>query len=291
MNSPSHTGNRYILTLSCHDVRGIVAAVSGFLTDQDGFIIESTQFGDPATKRFFMRVDFMAGAATPSYQPLCAMFQEHIASRFGMEWAIHDAGRRPKVVLMVSKVSHCLNDLMHRYHTGALAIDIAAVLSNHTDLQQEVEWHGIPFHHLPVTKETKLEQEADVWKLIQHYQADVVVMARYMQILSSGLSAKLVGRAINIHHSFLPSFKGAKPYHQAYERGVKLIGATAHYVTDDLDEGPIIEQEVARVDHAHSPEQLVAIGSDIESLVLARALKDHTEHRVLLNGSKTVVFR
>lgn len=283
--------SRYILTLSCHDVRGIVAAVSGFLSAQDGFILESTQFGDAATMRFFMRVDFVAGAGTPDADALREKFNAEIGTPFNMDWQLRDVGRKQRVVILVSKYGHCLNDLMHRYRTGALNIDIPAVISNHEDMRQMVEWNGIPYHHLPVSKDTKLEQEADIWKQIQHYQADVVVLARYMQILSSGLSAKLAGRAINIHHSFLPSFKGAKPYHQAHERGVKIIGATAHYVTDDLDEGPIIEQEVARVDHSHSPAQLEAIGRDIESLVLARALKYHTEHRVLLNGNKTVVFK
>lgn len=285
------TEPRYHLTLSCRDVRGIVAAVSGFLTTQDGFIIESTQFGDASTQRFFMRVDFVAGPKTPDAEALREKFQAEIGGPFAMDWQLHDASRKSRVVVMVSKYGHCLNDLLHRYKTGALNIEIPAVLSNHEDMRPLAEWHGIPYHHLPVSKDTKLEQEAELWKLIKDYQADTVVLARYMQILSSGLSAKLSGRAINIHHSFLPSFKGAKPYHQAHERGVKIIGATAHYVTDDLDEGPIIEQEIARVDHAQSPEQLEAIGRDIESVVLARALKYHTEHRVLLNGNKTVVFK
>jgi formyltetrahydrofolate deformylase len=195
------------------------------------------------------------------------------------------------MILMVSKAGHCLNDLLHRYRTGALPVEIPAVISNHEDLREIVEWHGVPFHYLPVTRETKMEQEAAVLKIFEDEKADLLVLARYMQILSPGLSAKLAGKAINIHHSFLPGFKGARPYHQAYERGVKLIGATAHYVTDDLDEGPIIEQEVTRVDHSQSPEELVAIGRDIESVVLARAVQYHCQHRVLLNGNKTVVFR
>lgn len=283
--------SRYILTLSCHDVRGIVAAVTGFLTTQDGFILESTQFGDSSTMRFFMRVDFVAGEGTPAPELLRQKFEDEIGTPFAMDWQLRDMSRKQRVVILVSKYGHCLNDLMHRYRTGALNIEIPAVISNHEDMRQMVEWNGISYHHLPVSKDTKLEQESEIWKQIQHYQADVVVLARYMQILSSGLSAKLAGRAINIHHSFLPSFKGAKPYTQAHERGVKIIGATAHYVTDDLDEGPIIEQEVARVDHSHRPEQLEAIGRDIESVVLARALKYHTEHRVLINGNKTVVFK
>lgn len=290
MNTANHT-TRYVLTLSCKDVRGIVAAVSGFLSKQDGFILESTQFGDASTMRFFMRVDFVAGEKTPPADELRQHFDAEIGTPFAMDWKLHDVMRKQRVVVMVSKFGHCLNDLMHRYRTGVLNIEIPAVISNHDDMRAMVEWHGIKYHHLPVSKDTKLEQEADIWKLIKDYQADVVVLARYMQILSSGLSAKLAGKAINIHHSFLPSFKGAKPYTQAHERGVKIIGATAHYVTDDLDEGPIIEQEVARVDHSHSPAQLEAIGRDIESVVLARALKYHTEHRVLINGNKTVVFK
>jgi len=281
-NSP-----HYILTLSCADARGIVAAVSGFLTEQNGFIIESTQFGDPSTDRFFMRVHFSA----PSGADLKARFASEVAQRFGMEWELHDASRKARVLVLVSKYQHCLNDVMYRYQTGQLPVEIVGVVSNHEDARSMVEWHGIPYHHLPVTADTKAAQEAQILELIEREAIDVVILARYMQILSSELSARLRGKAINIHHSFLPSFKGAKPYHQAYERGVKLIGATAHYVTDALDEGPIIEQEVTRVDHTFSPETLTAVGQDIEALVLARALKYHVEHRVLLNGTKTVVFR
>jgi formyltetrahydrofolate deformylase len=281
----------YILTLSCHDTRGIVAAVTGFLAAQAGFIIESTQFGDPTTARFFMRVQFSAGAQTPAHEALNEKFKQLVANQFGMEWEIADAARKARVVILVSKQLHCLNDLLHRYRTGQLAMEIPAVISNHPDARSIVEWHGIPFHHLPIEGGNKTAQEQKIRGLMEVERADVVVLARYMQILSPELSAHLRGRAINIHHSFLPSFKGAKPYHQAHERGVKLIGATAHYVTDALDEGPIIEQEVARVDHAQSPEQLAAIGQDIESHVLTRALKYQLEHRVLLNGTKTVVFR
>jgi len=275
----------YILTLSCADTHGIVADVTGFLAQHKGFIIESTQFGDPSTKRFFMRVHFEAG------EDLSQSFESKVANKFKMEWQLHDISKKPRVLMMVSQHLHCLNDLLHRYRTHRLAIEIPAVVSNHEAARGMVEWHGVPFHYLPVTAATKAQQEAALMEIITNENIDVVVLARYMQILSPELSAKLRGRAINIHHSFLPSFKGAKPYHQAYERGVKLIGATAHYVTDDLDEGPIIEQEVERVDHSQSPESLAAIGHDIESLVLARALKYHVEHRVLLNGSKTVVFR
>lgn len=281
----------YILTLSCQDTRGIVATVTGFLAAQDGFIIESTQFGDPSTQRFFMRVHFAAGPATPAFAALKAAFASEVADPFSMEWDIADAAMRARVVILVSKQLHCLNDLLHRYRTGQLPMDVAAVISNHEDARGIVEWHGVPFHHLPIVDGDKAAQEHRIMELLAQEHADIVVLARYMQILSPELSAKLRGRAINIHHSFLPSFKGAKPYHQAYERGVKLIGATAHYVTDALDEGPIIDQEVTRVDHSYSPESLTATGQDIEALVLARALKYQLEHRVLLNGNKTVVFK
>ncbi|MDX2094384.1 MAG: formyltetrahydrofolate deformylase [Alphaproteobacteria bacterium] len=281
----------YILTLSCHDTRGIVAAVSGFLARQDGFIIESTQFGDPSTRRFFMRVQFAGGAATPGSDVLQAQFAAEVAAPFAMEWRLDDAAAKARVLILVSRQLHCLNDLLHRYRTGQLAMEIPAVISNHPDARGIVEWHGIPFHHLPIENGDKAAQEQRISALIADEQIDTVVLARYMQILSPGLSAHLRGRAINIHHSFLPSFKGAKPYHQAYERGVKLIGATAHYVTDALDEGPIIDQEVTRVDHSYSPEALAAMGQDIEAQVLTRSLKYQLEHRVLLNGSKTVVFR
>ncbi len=281
----------YILTLSCHDVRGIVASVTGFLAGSDGFITESTQFGDPSTGRFFMRVQFSAGAETPPAPALRERFAQEVAAPFAMEWRMDDAGQKARVLVLVSKQLHCLNDLLHRYRTGSLAMEIPAVISNHPDARGIVEWHGIPFHHLPIEGGDKAAQEARIRAIIEAERIDVVVLARYMQILSPELSAYLRGRAINIHHSFLPSFKGAKPYHQAHERGVKLIGATAHYVTDALDEGPIIEQEVTRVDHSHSPEQLATMGQDIEARVLSRALAYQLEHRVLLNGSKTVVFR
>ena len=283
--------SHYILTLSCRDVRGIVATVTGFLAEKDGFIIESTQFGDPSTERFFMRVSFASGAATPGYAALKQDFQQAVADRFGMDWAIHDTARKTRMLVLCSKQLHCLNDLMHRCRTGLLPVELVGVASNHEDARGMVEWSGVPFHHLPITGGDKAAQEARLWQLVQETGADLVVLARYMQILSPELSGKLRGRAINIHHSFLPSFKGAKPYHQAYERGVKLIGATAHYVTDDLDEGPIIEQEVTRVDHSFSPEQLTSVGQDVEALVLARAVRYQIEHRVLLNGTKTVVFR
>lgn len=277
----------YILTLSCTDTRGIVAAVTGFLAQQDGFIHESTQFGDPSTERFFMRVHFGAPLAIDALQ---AKFRCDVAERFGMEWEIKDTTIKPRVLILCSKQLHCVNDLLHRYRTGSLKMEIPAVISNHEDARGIVEWSGVPFHHFPTVQGNKPEAEANIRKVIEAEKIDLVVLARYMQILSPELSRDLRGRAINIHHSFLPSFKGAKPYHQAHERGVKIIGATAHFVTDALDEGPIIEQEVARVDHSQSPEDLVAIGEDIEARVLARSVKCWLEHRILLNGNKTVVF-
>jgi len=280
----------FVLTITCPDTVGIVAAVSGFLTQHDCFITEAAQFGDPLSRRFFMRIVFSAGALTPERQEFDKLFSL-IAARFQMIWTMNDQSRKPRVVIMVSKFGHCLVDLLHRYHTGQLPIDIPAVISNHQEMRSIVEWHGIPYHYLAVDKHDKAAQEARVTEVIDRAGADLVVLARYMQILSSDLSARLSGRAINIHHSFLPSFKGAKPYHQAHSRGVKIIGATAHYVTADLDEGPIIEQSVERVDHTHTPDDLVAIGRDIENLVLARAVRWHVEHRVLPNGSKTVVFK
>lgn len=286
----NNDATQYILTLSCRDARGIVAAVTGFLTEKDGFIIESTQFGDPSTQRFFMRVHFSAGAATPDAEALKAQFAAAVGDVFAMDWELHNANRKARVLVLVSKHQHCLNDLMHRYQTGQLRVEIPAVISNHNDARGMVEWHGIPYVHIG-NDAGKQAQEDRIRQVIEEQKIDVVVLARYMQILSPELSALLRGRAINIHHSFLPSFKGAKPYHQAYARGVKIIGATAHYVTDDLDEGPIIEQEITRVDHTSSPEQLTETGRDIEALVLSRALRYHVEHRVLLNGNKTVVFR
>lgn len=280
----------YILTLSCEDVRGIVAAVSGFIAGIDGFISESTQFGDPATGNFFLRMHFSSGPKTPEYEALKTLFAEKVGKPFAMNWQLHDTSVKPKVLIMVSKFGHCLNDLLHRYHSGQLQIEIPAVISNHPDMQRLVAWHDIPYFYFPVDKDKKAQQEAQVWDIAEKYKVDLVVLARYMQVLSDDLCRKLEARAINIHHSFLPSFKGAKPYHQAHARGVKLIGATAHYVTAALDEGPIIDQEVARVNHTHSPEDLVAIGEDIESRVLARAVKYHCERRVLINGTKTVVF-
>jgi formyltetrahydrofolate deformylase len=280
----------WVLTITCPDTVGIVAAVSGFLSTHDCFITEAAQYGDPLSSRFFMRIVFGAGAMTPPRPELEKLFTA-VAAQFQMIWKLHDGSRKARVVILVSKFGHCLNDLLHRYHTGSLPIDIPAVISNHQEMRSIVEWHGIPYHYLAVDKHDKTAQEDRVMEVIERADADLVVLARYMQILSTDMCTRLQGKAINIHHSFLPSFKGAKPYHQAHSRGVKIIGATAHYVTPDLDEGPIIEQGVERVDHTHTPDDLVAIGRDIENVVLARAVRWHTEHRVLLNGSKTVVFR
>ncbi|GEO81274.1 formyltetrahydrofolate deformylase [Pararhodospirillum oryzae] len=287
---PTIAAKHFVLTITCPDTIGIVAAVSGFLSGQDLFITKSEHFGDSIGGRFFMRTVFVERPGMPALDDLRAAF-EPLAERFQMDWAIHDGSVKPRLLILVSKFDHCLNDLLYRYRNGALPVEIPAVVSNHPDFQRVVEWHGIPYHHLPVTRETKASQEAAILEMVDRLNIDLVVLARYMQVLSPELCAALSWRCINIHHSFLPSFKGAKPYHQAHARGVKLIGATAHYVTTDLDEGPIIEQAVERVDHAHTPDDLVALGRDIESVVLARAVQDHVEHRVLPNGTRTVVFR
>ncbi|WP_267245566.1 formyltetrahydrofolate deformylase [Streptomyces sp. PR69] len=280
--------DQYVLTLSCPDKQGIVHAVSSYLFITGCNIEDSQQFGDRDTGLFFMRVHFSAEAPV-SVDKLRASFAA-VGDSFQMDWEIHLAEERMRIILMVSKFGHCLNDLLFRSRTGALPVEIAAVVSNHTDFAELVSSYGIPFHHIPVTKDTKPQAEAELLELVRAENVELVVLARYMQVLSDDLCKQLSGRIINIHHSFLPSFKGAKPYHQAHARGVKLIGATAHYVTADLDEGPIIEQEVERVSHDVTPEQLVAIGRDVECQALARAVKWHAEHRILLNGSRTVVF-
>lgn len=279
-----------ILTLSCLNRPGIVAGVSTYLFEQGCNILEAGQFDDTASGRFFMRVVLNGVAGTVNLGALKRGF-EPIAARFNMSWGMRSRGEKKRVLLMVSKLDHCLVDLLYRWRTGQIPMEITALVSNHPrEAYAHVGLDGVPFHHLPVTPETKLEQEARVWSLVKETRTDVVVLARYMQVLSDGLAAKLSGRCINIHHSFLPGFKGAKPYHQAFERGVKLIGATAHYVTSDLDEGPIIEQDVERVSHYATAEVLVGKGRDIERRVLARALSWHLQDRVLLNGRRTVVF-
>jgi formyltetrahydrofolate deformylase len=282
------TPEQYVLTLSCPDKQGIVHAVSSYLFMTGCNIEDSQQFGDHDTGLFFMRVHFSADAPV-TVEKLRASFAA-IGDSFRMDWQIHRSSERMRVVLMVSKFGHCLNDLLFRSSIGALPVDIAAVVSNHTDFAELAASYDVPFRHIPVTKETKAEAEAQLLQLVREENVELVVLARYMQVLSDDLCKQLSGRIINIHHSFLPSFKGAKPYHQAHARGVKLIGATAHYVTADLDEGPIIEQEVERVGHGVTPDELVAIGRDVECQALARAVKWHAERRILLNGRRTVIF-
>jgi formyltetrahydrofolate deformylase len=289
-NPPSRKPWPYVLLVQCPDTMGVVAAVSGYLADNDCSITESHHFHDDQTGRFFMRTVFVRQG--PGDLPVAdfeAGFAQ-IAQRFNMAWSMHDLAARPKVLIAVSKFGHCLYDLLHRWRSGLLPVEIVGVMSNHDDMRSFVEWSGIPFHLLPVDKTDKAAQEAQVLNLVSDLDVDLVVLARYMQILSPTMCKALSGRCINIHHSFLPSFKGAKPYHQAHVRGVKIIGATAHYVTTDLDEGPIIEQGVERVTHAQSPEDLVTIGRDIECAVLARAVTWHVEHRLVINGHRTVVF-
>jgi len=278
----------FVLTLSCPDRIGVVADVARFLVDHRCNIIDSAQFGDPDNGRFFMRTGF-ASTAGATVDDLRTAFQP-IAEKYEMAAQIFDQSVKLRTLLMVSKFGHCLNDLLFRWRIGALPIEIPAIVSNHTDFADVAANAGIPFYHLPVTPQTKAAKESSLVNLIEREKIELIVLARYMQVLSPDICARFRGRVINIHHSFLPSFKGAKPYHQAYDRGVKLIGATAHYVTQDLDEGPIIEQGVERVSHAHSSEDYVAVGRDVESVVLARAVKWHAEHRVLLNGHRTVVF-
>ncbi|HMN53154.1 MAG TPA: formyltetrahydrofolate deformylase [Sphingopyxis sp.] len=282
----------YVLTFSSVDAVGIVAAVTGLLAERDGFILDSQQYADLGSGRFFMRVEFRgAGPRFPEdFAGVQAAFAPVIA-RFAMDARLSDVAVKPRFVIAVSQGSHCLNDLLHRWSTGNLAIDIVGVVSNHEALRRLSEWHGVPFHYLPVSDANRADQEAAILDLMARGGADYLVLARYMQVLSSDLSAKLAGRCINIHHSFLPGFKGAKPYHRAHERGVKLIGATAHFVTGDLDEGPIIEQAVERVDHRQSVDDLIRTGRDIEAQVLARAVRWVAEQRVLIDGRKTVVFR
>jgi formyltetrahydrofolate deformylase len=282
----------YTLTATCPSRIGTVAAVSTFLATRRCFITEMQQFDDVITERFFVRTTFYADPqATPSHAELREQFVE-VAQREQMDWEMHDTSVRMRVLLLVSKFDHCLDDLLYRRRTGELAMDITAVVSNHPDLKPMADAHGIEFVHLPVSGDNKAEQEARLLQIVVQTRSDLIVLARYMQILSDDLCRKLRGRAINIHHSFLPGFKGARPYHQAHARGVKLIGATAHYVTAELDEGPIIEQVVERVDHSYTPEKLAAVGRDSECVALARAVRFHVEHRVFMNADKTtVVFR
>ncbi|WP_298189621.1 formyltetrahydrofolate deformylase [uncultured Pseudomonas sp.] len=281
---------QHILKISCPATSGIVAAVTTYLAEHECYISELAQFDDEFTGRFFMRAVFRFNSGCVGDTTVLRQGFEDVAVPFDMDWQLFEAGQPPRVLLMVSKFDHCLTDLLYRHQKGELDMQITAIVSNHLDLRPMAERQGIRFVYLPVTKETKTEQEIALMKIVDESKTDLVVLARYMQILSDSLCKQLAGRAINIHHSFLPGFKGAKPYHQAYARGVKLIGATAHYVTSDLDEGPIIEQEVQRVDHAYLPEDLVAIGRDTETVALSKALKYHLEHRVFINCDKTVIL-
>lgn len=288
--SPQAAGAQYVLTISCPDRPGIVHAITGVLAQRGGNIVESQQFEDPAAGRFFMRMAFTIAASETTLEKLRDDFAE-TAKTFDMSWDLWNAKEPYRTLIMVSKFGHCLNDMLFRWSRGALQIDVVGVISNHEDLRALTESYGLPFHYVPVTPETKADAEATMLAMIDDLDVDIVVLARYMQIFSDATSRKLSGRAINIHHSFLPSFKGAKPYTQAFERGVKLVGATAHYVTGDLDEGPIIEQDVMRVDHRSDARELAAAGRDVESQVLSRALRWHSESRVLMSGDRTVVFR
>ncbi|WP_213982075.1 formyltetrahydrofolate deformylase [Sphingomonas sp. dw_22] len=277
----------WILTLDCDDRPGIVAAVSGFLAARDGFILDSQQYADLETGRFFMRVEFKAAGAPLDTDMLRAEFAP-LAGSMGFDWALTDAAEQPRVLVAVSTGSHCLNDLLHRWKTGSLGVEIVGVVSNHEVLRDLTEWHGLPFTLLPPEAEAR---EVAILERFEALEADYLVLARYMQILSPELADRLAGRCINIHHSFLPGFKGARPYHRAHARGVKLIGATAHFVTSDLDEGPIIEQAVERIDHRASVDEMIRIGRDIEAQVLARAVRWVGARRVFLNGIRTIVFR
>lgn len=292
MTAPQPDEATYVLTFTARDRVGIVAGVSGFLADRDGFILDSQQFADLETGQFFMRVAF--GGAGPAFpQDLPALIAEFdpVAARLDLDWSLASTEQRLKTMIAVSKGSHCLNDLLHRWATRSLPIDVTGVVSNHETCRALTEWHGLPFHHLPSTPGGRAEQEGRIAELFEQTGSELLVLARYMQVLSPEMVRRLGSRCINIHHSFLPSFKGARPYHRAHERGVKLIGATAHFVTDDLDEGPIIEQAVERIDHRASVDDMIRVGRDIEAQVLARAVSWAAERRLLINGGKTIVFR
>jgi formyltetrahydrofolate deformylase len=284
------SSRRFTLSLSCPDRVGIVAAVSSFVAGHKGWILEANHHADELAQRFFMRQEIQADSLPFDVAGFRAAFSP-IADEFGMDWRISDSGVKKRVVILVSKQEHCLYDLLARWQSKELDIEIPCVISNHDTFRGFVEWHGIPFHHVPVQADNKPAAYAEVQRLFDESHGDTMVLARYMQILSPELCRDYPGRIINIHHSFLPSFVGAKPYHQAYERGVKLIGATCHYVTEELDQGPIIEQDVIRIDHSDAPEDMVRYGKDIEKTVLARGLRYHLEDRVLTHGNKTVVFR
>lgn len=279
----------FVLTITTDDRRGLVAAIANSIASQDCNIAESAQYWDTETNRFFMRVAFMA-PENMTVERFSKGF-DPIATAYQLNWQIHDLNRKPRVLIMVSRMGHCLNDLLYRHSIGNLNMTLAGVVSNHENWRARVEHEGLPFHHIPTSPDSKREQEDRLLSLIEDEKIELIILARYMQVLSDALSARLFGQAINIHHSFLPGFKGPKPYQLAHARGVKLIGATAHYVTPDLDDGPIIEQDVGRVEHSMSADEFIAIGRDIESRVLARAVKYHLERRILLNGDKTVIFK
>ncbi|WP_020681846.1 formyltetrahydrofolate deformylase [Marinobacterium rhizophilum] len=279
----------WIFTAHCPSRLGTVDVVTRFLAETRNYVLEMQSFDDRELDRFCIRVEFRPEDDAFSEAAFNAAFAERAAG-FDMEWQLRTPDHKPRVAILVSKYDHCLNDLLYRFRTGQLNIEIPVIISNHPDLESLAQWHGIPYHHLPITPDTKAEQEAEVWKLIQQYDTELVVLARYMQVLSPDLCRKLDGWAINIHHSLLPGFKGAKPYHQAWAKGVKLVGATAHYVNNDLDEGPIITQGIQPVDHAQYPEDLVEKGQDIERVTLFKAIRYHIEKRVFVLGQRTVVF-
>ncbi|QGN59436.1 formyltetrahydrofolate deformylase [Nostocoides sp. HKS02] len=282
-------GREFVLTVSCPDRRGIVHAVSGVMLDLSMTILDSQQFADVTSGEFHLRMH-VAREGDPLPVSGLDVAMAGVVARFAMTYAAHDLSQRRRVLVMVSQQGHCLNDLLFRVRAGTLPVQVPAIVSNHEDFRDLAQWHGVPFHHLPVTRETKPDAEAQLRRLVADYDADTIALARYMQVLSADLCADFPGRIINIHHSLLPSFKGAKPYTQAHDRGVKVIGATAHYVTADLDEGPIIEQDFRRVDHRMSPAELAAVGQELEAMAFARALRWHAEHRVVLRGRRTIVF-
>jgi formyltetrahydrofolate deformylase len=286
----SETSNQYILTADTLDIPGVIANVANILLEAKTTVTEAAQYGNDDASRFYLRMAFSDQGHTGALEKISKKLEE-MKEKFDIRWSLHNAYTKPKIVLAVSKFGHCLNDLLYRWEAGTLSAEITAVVSNHEDMRQRVEHYRIPFHYLPVTRETKRQQEDKILAIMETSNADTLILARYMQILSKEMCVALEGRAINIHHSFLPSFKGGRPYHQAFERGVKIIGATAHYVTADLDEGPIIEQDVQRVEHFHNAAALVRRGSDVESQVLARAVNWHCEHRILMDGHKTIIFK
>lgn len=287
----SNLHSKYVLLAACPDTIGINRAINNFIYEQGASILDAAQFNDHQDQQFFVRFEFTG--VKQALPPLAQLKQAFapVAEPFAMQWDLFDAAVKPKILVAVSKFDHCLRDLLYRWERGELPAEIVGVVSNHPDFRDQVAWYNLPFYHLPISKETKPQQEQQILNIMAEQQVDLLVLARYMQILSSDMCQALAGRAINIHHSFLPSFKGAKPYHQAYDRGVKITGATAHYVTDDLDEGPIIEQDVQRVEHYHDEQELVRMGSDVETKVLTRAVTWHCEHRIILNGQKTIVFK